>query len=245
MKKVIWLALGLAIIVLGLTPRSAAAVTAARNQDTIKKGVEYGVWSPDSKFFAAVVEAEDFSTQIEIFDVTTEKWFTLASNATGIAWSPDSLAIAFTRMAVSTAGFRVDLFIVKFDSGDAEQLTSSKMGEYMGYPIFSPDGEWILFSAGNGNLQKVSLIDKKIYQLTKGGIDSPKKWENGRIYFSSLGRPHQGEYSMASDGSALRFEGERKFPHYSSEERLPSPDGKWVATINKREHELTLQKTSS
>ena len=63
----------------------------------------------------------------------------------GLAYSPDGATIAFHRVADG----RSEIWFVGADGSDPRSLTDTFIDEYS--PEWSPDGEWILFSAGVGS----------------------------------------------------------------------------------------------
>ncbi len=111
----------------------------------------------------------------------------------GVAWSPDSRRIAFTHQPDPTApSFNLrDLSIVDVDSGSVRELASRPGLD--GQPIFSPDGEWVLFPTNDGQtayyinreLAKVPANGGEITVLTRDFDENPSAvaWLDDGIYF--------------------------------------------------------------
>ena len=85
--------------------------------------------------------------------------------------SPDGATLAFTSMA--RAGYESDqtnLILMDLASGDMKNLTEN-YDRSVGGPVFAPDGESIVFSAGDTGthpILTISLSDGAVSNLTKG-----------------------------------------------------------------------------
>ncbi len=96
----------------------------------------------------------------------------------GLAWTPDG-RIVYS----STAGGKLDLWIMNADGSQARQLTTDPQAAFA--PVVSPDGRTIVFSSvrtGNPNLWRMDIDGGNLRQLTSGalefsaGISPDGKW---------------------------------------------------------------------
>jgi serine/threonine protein kinase len=97
-------------------------------------------------------------------------------------------------------------------------------------PVYSPDGQWIVFSSdrsGNLDLWAVSTTSGELRQLTD---DSSNDWDpafapDGRLLWSSNRSGNFEVWTAAADGS-----GARQLSHdgVDAENPAASPDGKWI-----------------
>ncbi|MDX9941598.1 MAG: S41 family peptidase [Bacteroidales bacterium] len=120
--------------------------------------------------------------------------------------SPDGRHIVFS--------YENDLWRVAVDGGTAWRLTALQGREFL--PSFSPDGQWIAFSAsldGNTNVFIMPAEGGEIRQLSFHEADDLVdgwSWDGQRIYF------HSSRYNMSSVYAVEREGGtpERLFEHY-------------------------------
>lgn len=95
------------------------------------------------------------------------------------SWSPNGKQIAFA--AGAAAGGRVDLFVINADGSNRRVLVED-FGE-CARPLWSPDGEYIIFSGKRGNkweLYVVVIESGELYQLTQteGDVIIATDWGN-------------------------------------------------------------------
>ena len=80
---------------------------------------------------------------------------------TNVAMSPDESKVMFTASTVSEKKYFSHIYMVNTDGSDLRQYTSGEVSDSS--PIFSPDGEWIVFISKRGE-------KKGIYRMpTSGG----------------------------------------------------------------------------
>jgi hypothetical protein len=103
------------------------------------------------------------------------------------AWSPDGTRVAFA----ANEGGRFDIFTVEVATGELNRVTDDDL--YDGAPVFSPDGEALVFSSvlgdGYAKLFRIALDDpSRRFQLTFGesnDIDAVFSPSGRRLYFTS------------------------------------------------------------
>jgi Tol biopolymer transport system component len=140
---------------------AGVAITDVNTGDTAVLTNDYGqtsgplMWSPNGKWIAFVARSaqEDrFECSKGQGSATAEFLFLLASNGSSAtrltpishnsaAWAPDGEKLAFILCN--------DIFTISTEKrGDPQQITSIDKG-YTGWPVWSPDGNWILYTLAN------------------------------------------------------------------------------------------------
>jgi TolB protein len=126
----------------------------------------------------------------------------------GAAWSPDGVTIAFAMS--STQLFEYEIFLIKADGNEPPyQLTTGLLG-ITGSLDWSPDGRYLLISAGPPNdkdIFKLDLQENVISRLTYGGNNnSPSFSSDGEyIAYNSLRNNGQADiYIVRADGTNER-----------------------------------------
>jgi TolB protein len=104
--------------------------------------VGYPAWSPDGTRIALELRGDE--GHVGMLDVATGA---LTDFGPGFVpkWSPDSTRLTFLR---ETSG-ATDIFVMRADGSDVVQLTDDTAFDT--FPIWSPDGETILFMSASGD----------------------------------------------------------------------------------------------
>jgi hypothetical protein len=132
----------------GRVIKKLAGPTSDSHFDAISFINTSGAWSPDSKKFAFVAQAEG-NHEIALLDVTSgniERRVRVpgVGSVTHIAWSPNGQTIAFSGMA----GGISDLYLLDLAAGTVRQLTNDRNADIQ--PAWSPDGKTIAFATDRG-----------------------------------------------------------------------------------------------
>lgn len=124
-------------------------------------------WSPNGKWIAAV----DQGNAIYLIspDGTRQRPVVRVEDPLSIErphWSPDGKQIAFTTNNADELGpqpdtYDHDMWIVNADGSGLRELVPEGL-EFVHYPAWSPDGNWIIFS---GSLDRVDAL----YKMRPGG----------------------------------------------------------------------------
>jgi Tol biopolymer transport system component len=132
----------------GRVIKKLAGPTSDSHFDAISFINASGAWSPDSRKFAFVAQAEG-NHEIAILDVKSadiERRVRVpgVGSVTHIAWSPNGRTIAFSGMA----GGISDLYLLDLAAGTVRQLTNDRNADIQ--PAWSPDGKTIAFATDRG-----------------------------------------------------------------------------------------------
>ena len=132
----------------GRVIKKLAGPTSDSHFDAISFINTSGAWSPDSRKFAFVAQAEG-NHEIAILDVNSsnvERRVRVpgVGSVTHIAWSPNGQTIAFSGMA----GGISDLYLLDLAAGTVRQLTNDRNADLQ--PAWSPDGKTIAFATDRG-----------------------------------------------------------------------------------------------
>jgi TolB protein len=168
----------------------------------------------------------------------------LTSGPSSVAWSPDSREVVF-----SMGG---SLWRQRVDSGSAQQLTDGSGYDYQ--PDWSPDGRYILYTSGTGEVLELWLLDLASGQsrpLTHdAAVNVEPRWSpDGRriVYTSTAYNRHfhvfVAEFRDGALADVTRLTGENKSAlpryYYSAFDHEINPtwtrDGKAVVFVSNRD----------
>jgi len=147
--------------------------------------------------------------------------------------SPDSLG-RIARVADDSFILEAQRFqqnIVEWVSGGPAEGRRVSQGRASNrQPVYSPDGQWIVFSsdrAGNLDLWAASVASGELRQVTD---DPAEDWDpafgpDGRLYWSSNRDGHFEVWTAEADGSGAR---QLTQDGFDAENPAVSPDGRWV-----------------
>jgi Tol biopolymer transport system component len=132
----------------GRVIKKLAGPTSDSHFDAISFISTSGAWSPDSRKFAFVAQAEG-NHEIAILDVSSanvERRVRVpgVGSVSHVAWSPNGQTIAFSGM---TGGIS-DLYLLDLAAGTVRQLTNDRNADIQ--PAWSPDGKTIAFATDRG-----------------------------------------------------------------------------------------------
>jgi TolB protein len=144
-----------------------------------------------------------------------------------ISFSPDSSRLVYS----FGKGHDSEIYMLYIEDGTIEQITHNAFGDYE--PIWSPDGEKILFSSARDNELYVMALDgSNLQQLTDNElVDIGVSWspDGQYIVFSSYLADRRIQFVMNSDGSAPRNITEQ--PYDGILDVVWSPDGQSLGFI--------------
>jgi Tol biopolymer transport system component len=157
-----------------------------------------GAWSPDSRKFAFVAQAEG-NHEIAILDVNSadvERRIRVpgVGSVSHVAWSPNGQTIAFSGMA----GGISDLYLLDLAGGTVRQLTNDRNADIQ--PAWSPDGKTIAFATDRGQTTDWSKMIFSPLQLATIDVAS------GQVsVFSPFTQGKHINPQYAPDGKSLFF----------------------------------------
>jgi TolB protein len=173
-------------------------------------------FSPDGEHVVFANKDETGQTSLYIVDSTGENLrllyegpnFAGPTSIVGVAWSPDRQTIAF---AMSTTQlFEYDIFFIKADGNEPPQKLTTGLLGITGSLDWSPDGRYLLVSAGppdDKDIFNIDLQENTIARLTYGGNNnSPSFSPDGQyIAYNSLRNGGQADiYIIRADGTDER-----------------------------------------
>ncbi len=173
-------------------------------------------FSPDGEHVVFANKDEKGQTSLYIVDRTGENLrllyegpnFSGPTSIVGVAWSPDGQTIAF---AMSTTQlFEYDIFFIKADGNEPPQKLTTGLLGITGSLDWSPDGRYLLVSAGppgDKDIFDIDLQENTIARLTYGGNNnSPSFSPDGQyVAYNSLRNGGQADiYIIRADGTDER-----------------------------------------
>ena len=173
-------------------------------------------FSPDGEHVVFANKDDRGQTSLYIVDRTGERLrmlfegpnFTGPTSIVGAAWSPDGSTIAFAM--ATTELFEYEIFLINADGNSPpQQLTTGLLG-ITGSLDWSPDGRYLLISAGPPNDKDIFSLDLQanvITRLTYGGNNnSPSFSPDGELVaYNSLRNGGQADiYVIRADGTDER-----------------------------------------
>ena len=126
-------------------------------------------WSPDGDLLAIASGVDErvdgnmlHDGRIHLYEPSSGEMRSLASTlgATSFTWSPDGRRIAYATIANATGDAGAELRVVDIDSGE-DELLAARYGAMHGIgPVWSPDGETIVYqrTIGSGEKHEVVLV---------------------------------------------------------------------------------------
>ena len=173
-------------------------------------------FSPDGERVVFANKDERGQTSLYIVDRTGENLqmlfegpnFTGPTSIVGAAWAPDGKTIAFAM--ATTELFEYEIFLINADGSESpQQLTTGLLG-ITGSLDWSPDGRYLLISAGPPNDKDIFNLDLQanvITRLTYGGNNNSPSFSPEGLYvaYNSLRNGGQADiYIIRADGSEER-----------------------------------------
>lgn len=178
----------------------------------------FPAWSPSGESIAfASYLSDDGSSSIKLLDLGQNRLHTLAESGrknTLPSWSPDGSRIAFLASG-STEGNLAFLYTMDATGQNPIQLTSDPIAlDYQYPPLWSPDGQEVLFTGRSGartGIYAIAADGSRLLNLTEDLPDSyTPAWspDGAMIAFSSNTGEAQdtasGLFLINRDGTALR-----------------------------------------
>ena len=167
-------------------------------------------WSPDSQRLAAIVAIGGVS-RILVIEVATgsARLLTPPDVTVGnVLWSPDSRAVAFTRVAAPTGH---TMSMIEADGTGMHDVAGLEGLDVNGADSWSPDGQWIYFGAGDSKGEHVFRINVRrglreqlsaARQVAPGIVASP----DGKMILFNVDAAYGFDSWVAnSDGNAPRL----------------------------------------
>jgi serine/threonine-protein kinase len=149
------------------------------------------------------------SRQVERFELTLGDPLPLTAGASAdVAVSPDGTSVAYS-IAPENPGAGLGRNRIVLRRLDRLEPTTIVSGTRLGTPFFSPDGHWIGFMWGGGELRKVPITGGPPVPIAQTGVLNGATWgSDNTIVFST--RTDPGLFRVSADGG--------------TPERLTTPD---------------------
>ena len=139
------------------------------------------VWAPDSRtiYYSHVVpeggDSFDYSVTLERLDFVTGEVELITDDAIWPRVSPDGSKIAYVTSEPET--LENELVVADASGANALHLALPEMFTAVDAPLFSPDGEWLYFSAVTEEpLAELSWVDRLLGVQTAAAHDVPSDW---------------------------------------------------------------------
>ncbi len=173
-------------------------------------------FSPDGEKVVFANRSEKGQTSLYIVDLTGDNLRLLfegpnysgANSIVGAAWSPDGQTIAFAM--ATTQLFEYEIFLINADGGQQPQQLATGLLGITGSLDWSPDGRYLLVSAGppeDKDIFNIDLQAQTVARLTAGGNNnSPSFSPDGQfVAYNSLRNGGQADiYIIRADGTEER-----------------------------------------
>jgi len=155
-------------------------------------------WSPDGKRLSFYDSGPSGAIEgsIRVVNLVDQTGFAVPSHGgTGGSWSPDSRWLWFASSAIGSDTAQPGLYAVDVESMEVKQAgwTFSELARY-GPPVWSKDGKWIAFSAGEPG----SAARSQLWRADPGGT-TLQELTHEPFY-------RYGSYSWSSDSGMLVFQ---------------------------------------
>jgi len=214
--------------------------TQARRQVTFTPGDKrYPAWAADGSVTYCVSNQACFQSRLG--ESQSEPLLIDLWPVRDAVWSPDGRRLAFARFRTDLVD-SANLWVAEEDGAQRRMITHE--AGIQEHPAWSPDGQWIAYSAGHGygtyELYVVRPDGSQRRQLTRNQAhDFLPAWspDGTQIAFSS---DVSGDYEIwvvEADGSNLR-----QVTRSAGLDTSPawSPDGRWIAFATNRSGKLEL-----
>ncbi|HEB57480.1 MAG TPA: Tol-Pal system protein TolB, partial [Gammaproteobacteria bacterium] len=159
-------------------------------------------WSPDGKKLAVTL-SKDGNPDIYILDLASDKLQRITrhwSIDTEAVWTPDGKSIIFT----SSRSGKPQLYQQAARAG-AKPKRLTYEGNYNASASISPDGKFVAYVHGEGNVYRIALMDLKTrssHILTDGPLDESPEFapNNSMILFASQEKKQAVLAAVSTDG---------------------------------------------
>lgn len=144
------------------------------------------VWSPDGRYiyYSHVLPIDNESNELHFYlkriELETKNIENIAENGVWPRVSPNGEQLAFA--TVNPVTRKRDLYLANSDGTNVELIASSTVFIDLDAPLFSPDGEWLYFSAVTSpQSARLSWFDKLLGVRTVSAHSVPSDWWRKRI----------------------------------------------------------------
>ena len=159
------------------------------------------VWSRDGELLAVEGWDDDQTSVYTIKPDGSDRQLVL-ENAFSPSWSPDGEQLVVARYSDGEAGVST-LHLVELDSGDTRQITFDHGGENDGAaePAWSPDGQWIAFTQGDGTVRLVTPNGEAdgIKTIAQEGMNPAWSPDGSRLAFDQVATAEFEQYIAIVD----------------------------------------------